>query len=325
MLSRVADSIYWMSRYIERAENMARFVTANQHLMLDLPSGIPSQWEPLVETTGDVEAFRMTYSAADEEEVCWFLTFDAANPNSILSSLRTARENARSIRETLSSDLWLEVNELYLYVQHQASQSKSPLVVFLRHVIRACHSIEGAAYATLSFGEAWHFSRIGRMLERADKTTRILDIRYFMAVASDGGDESPGEDLHWTAVLRSVSALEMYRQKNGMVRPERAAEFLLLDAAFPRSVRNCLRRADASLHSVTGSPTRTFRNEAERRLGRLTAELDYTVIDEVMAKGLHEYVDRLQAKLNGVGNALQACFFSPGDQGGRTPEAAPAA
>ena len=311
MLSRVADSIYWMSRYIERAENVARFVDVNQHLMLDLPRDIPPQWGPLVEITGDAQAFWKTYSAADQEEVCWFLTFDSANPNSILSSLRAARENARSIREILSSDVWVEVNELYLYVEHQAMQSTSSLDDFLRHVIRACHSVEGAAYATLSFGEAWHFSRIGRMLERADKTTRILDIRYFTILPSPIDVGGPTDDLHWTAVLQSVSALEMYRQKHGMVRLDRTADFLILDAVFPRSARNCLRRADASLHAITRSPAGTFGNEAERRLGRLTSELDYTAIGEVIVAGLHEYLDNLQAKLNGVGDALRDSFFAP--------------
>lgn len=311
MLSRVADTIYWMSRYIERAENVARFVDVNQHLMLDLPPDIPPQWGPLVEITGDAPAFWKTYSAADQEEVCWFLTFDAENPNSILSSLRSARENARSIREILSSDVWVEINELYLYVEHQAVQSTSSLDDFLRHVIRACHGVEGAAYATLSFGDAWHFSRVGRMLERADKTTRILDIRYFTILPSSSDVGGPTDDLHWTAVLQSVSALEMYRQKHGMVRLDRTAEFLILDAVFPRSVRNCLRRADASLHAITRSPAGTFRDEAERQLGRLTSELDYTAIGEVIIAGLHEYLDTLQAKLNGVGDALRNSFFAP--------------
>ncbi|MDE0105509.1 MAG: alpha-E domain-containing protein [Bryobacterales bacterium] len=311
MLSRVADSIYWMSRYIERAENVARFVDVNQHLMLDLPSGIPPQWVPLVEITGDADRFWSTYSAADQAEVCWFLTFDAENPNSILSCLRAARENARSIRETLSSDLWLEVNELYLYVEHQAVHSKSSLDYFLRHITRACHAIEGAAYSTLSFGEAWHFSRIGRMIERADKTTRVLDIRYFTVPSSAGDDGGRTEDLHWTAVLRSVSALEMYRKKHGMVRMSRAAEFLVLDPVFPRSVRNCVRRSDASLHAITGSASGTFGNEAERQLGRLASDLAYTAIDEVIDAGFHEYLDAVQVKLNRISNALHESFFAP--------------
>ena len=311
MLSRVADSLYWMSRYIERAENVARFVEVNQHLMLDLPPGLPPQWGPLVEITGDAESFKKAYSGADQEEVCWFLTFDPNNPNSIISSLRAARENARSIREILSSAVWAEINEAYLYVENHANSSSELSYDFLRHVVRASHSVEGATNATLSHSEAWHFSRIGRLLERADKTTRIVDIRYFMLLPSPADVGSPTDDLHWTAVLQSVSALEMYRQRHGMVRLDRTADFLILDPEFPRSVRNCLRRADESLHAVTGTPSGTFRNLAERRLGRLVSSLDYTAVDEVIITGLHEFLDELQVGLNGVGDALQASFFSP--------------
>ena len=142
MLSRVAESVYWMSRYIERAENVARFVEVNEHLMLDLPAGLPQQWGPLVEITGDAEAFHQAYSAADQEEVCWFLTFDPNNPNSIISSLRAARENARSIREILSSAVWGEINEAYLYVENQAQTSNELSYDFLRHVVRASHGVE---------------------------------------------------------------------------------------------------------------------------------------------------------------------------------------
>ena len=311
MLSRVAESIYWMSRYIERAENVARFVEVNEHLMLDLPPGLPPQWGPLIEITGDAEAFKKAYSVTDQEEVCWFLTFDPNNPNSIISSLRAARENARSIREILSSAVWAEINEAYLYAESRAQSSNQLSYDFRRHVVRASHSVEGATNATLSHAEAWHFSRIGRLLERADKTTRIVDIRYFMLLPSPADVGSPTDDLHWTAVLQSVSALEMYRQRHGMVRLDKAADFLVLDPEFPRSVRNCLRRADESLHAITGTPPGRFRNLAERRLGRLVSSLDYTAVDEVIIAGLHEFLDELQVGLNGVGDALHSSFFAP--------------
>lgn len=311
MLSRVAESVYWMSRYIERAENVARFVEVNEHLMLDLPPEMPPQWGPLVEITGDMEAFNRSYSAADQEEVCWFLTFDPNNPNSILSSLRSARENARSVRESLSSAVWAEVNEVYLYAEHRANEGTQSLYDFLRNIIRSSHGVEGATNATLSHSEAWHFSRIGRLLERADKTTRIVDIRYFTLLPSARDVGSPTDDLHWTAVLQSVSALEMYRPQYGMVRLDKTAEFLMLDRDFPRSVRNCLKRADDSLHAITGTPKGSFRNPAERRLGRLVAELDYTEIGEVIEQGLHEFLDELQLRLNEIAASLHDSFFAP--------------
>ena len=311
MLSRVAESIYWMSRYIERAENMARIVDVNEHLMLDLPPGLPPQWAPLVAITGDESAFESRYSAADQDEVSWFLTFDAANPNSILSSLRAARENARSIREILSSAIWVEVNEAYLYVEHQAKIRTAPHHAFLGNVIRASHSVEGATIATMSHAEAYHFSRIGRLTERADQTTRFVDIRYFMLLPSPDEVGSPTDDLHWTAVLQSASALEMYRQRHGMVQMEKTVEFLIVDPDFPRSVRNCVTGANESLHAITGTRPGTYRNAAERRLGRLAAELDYTSIEEVLIDGLHEFLDSVQAKLNGCGAALHDSFFAP--------------
>ena len=311
MLSRVAESIYWMSRYIERAENMARIADVNEHLMLDLPPGLPPQWAPLVAITGDESAFDSRYSAADQDEVYWFLTFDAANPNSILSSLRAARENARSIREIISSAIWAEINEAYLYVEHHAKARAAPDHAFLRNVIRASHSVEGATNATLSHAEAFHFSRIGRLTERADQTTRFVDIRYFTLLPSPHEVDTPTDDLHWTAVLQSASALEMYRQRHGMVQMRGAVEFLLVDPDFPRSVRNCVSRASESLRAITGTRPGTYRNAAERRLGRLAAELDYTSIEEVIIDGLHEFLDSTQAKLNACGASLRDSFFAP--------------
>ena len=197
MLSRVADSIYWMSRYIERAENVARFVDVNHHLMLDLPAGVPRQWEPLVITAGGAEDFAARYREPSQENVIQFLTFDSENPNSILSSLRAARENARSVREIIPAIMWEELNEFCLYVEAEAAKTENRdfSYDFFRHVKRAGHLLEGVTNATLSRGEAWHFSRTGRLLERADKTTRIVDVKYFMlllhAVAIPGGGGKP--------------------------------------------------------------------------------------------------------------------------------------
>lgn len=311
MLSRVAESIYWMSRYVERAENVARFVDVNEFLMLDLPPGMQQQWAPLVETTGDVQDFKKRYGEESQRNVIAFLTFDQKNPNSILSCLRLARENARSIREIISSAMWEEINETYLLVEEAAARNRGDAAYdFMRQVKRASQTLEGITNATLSHGEAWHFSRIGRLLERADKTTRIVDVKYFMLLPSPADVGSPTDDLHWTAVLHSTSAFEMYRQRHGMVRLDRTAEFLVLDPEFPRSVRNCVRRADESMHTVTGTRPGTFQNQAERRMGRLVAELDYTVMSEIILQGLHEFLDDLQVKLNEVGDAIHQSFFA---------------
>jgi uncharacterized alpha-E superfamily protein len=163
---------------------------------------------------------------------------------------------------------------------------------------------------TMSRGEAWHFSRVGRLLERADKTTRILDVKYFLLLpdASDVG--SPIDDLHWTAVLRSASAQDMYRKAHGQVTPNLIVRFLLLDREFPRSTLFCLSEAERSLHEITGTPHKSFRNFAERRLGQLVAELDYTDEQEIVKAGLHESLDQIQAKINRVGDCIFETFFT---------------
>jgi len=180
MLSRVADSIYWMSRYVERAENVARFIDVNLQLMLDAPSGEGQQWEPLVNTTGDHGEFTKCHGKATQQNVIQFLTFDAENSNSILSCVRAARENARTIREIISSEMWLQLNKFYLMVNSAAENPKAlgSLHEFFGEVKNASHLFTGVAAATMTHGEAWYFARLGRTLERADKTSRILDVKY---------------------------------------------------------------------------------------------------------------------------------------------------
>ena len=311
MLSRVADSIYWMARSIERAENVARFVDVNLQLALDLPMGLEEQWKPLVAITGDYPDFSRRYRRTTKENVIQFLVFDLENPNSILSCLRGARENARSIREIISSDMWREINQFYLDLEGATpARALSSPHAFFSEVRRSSHLIEGVTNATMAHGEAWHFHVMGRMIERADKTTRILDVKYFILLPSVGDVGTPVDDLHWSAVLRSASGFEMYRQRHGRLMPERITEFLILDREFPRSVNYCAMRAEDSLHAVTGTPLGTYQNAAERRLGQLVSELAYTDIGEVVVHGLHEFLDMLQARLNDVGDEIFDSFFA---------------
>jgi uncharacterized alpha-E superfamily protein len=176
-------------------------------------------------------------------------------------------------------------------------------------VRRTGHLLLGATDSTLSHGEAWHFARMGRLLERADKSTRVLDVKYFLLLPDVSDVGTPIDDLHWSAVLRSVSGFEMYRKVHGQVAAARIAEFLLLDREFPRSVHHCLINLSFSLHAITGTPLGQFRNPAERRLGQVATELDYTTMDEVFGLGLHEYLDGLQVKLNSVGDSIFETFF----------------
>jgi uncharacterized alpha-E superfamily protein len=311
MLSRVAESIYWMSRYLERAENLARMLDVNVLLQLDLPGHTAEQWEPMVMVTGDDAEFRERYGTATRANVLDFLVFDARSPNSILSCIAAARENARTVREILSSEVWEEINRFHLALRDPGARARVSHEAheLFQEIKRASHLIVGTTNETMPHGEAWHFGRIGRFLERADKTSRILDVKYFLLLPSADDVGKPVDDLQWSALLRSASALEAYRKVFGRVSASNVAGFLLFDREFPRSVHRCVSSAQESLHAITGTPDRRFANPAERSLGRLAADLDYTDMAEVIADGLHEFVDELQARLNTVGDDITHGFF----------------
>ena len=312
MLSRVADSIYWMSRYVERAENVARFIEVNLQLMLDAPSGEDQQWEPLVNTTGDHGAFTKRYGKATQQNVIHFLTFDAENSNSILSCVRAARENARTIREIISSEMWLQLNKFYLMVTAAADNSSAQADPheFFTEVKNTNHLFNGVAEATMTHGEPWHFFHMGRMLERADKTSRILDVKYFILLRSAQDVGTPFDDIQWAAVLRSASAFEMYRKRHGRISPKDVVEFLLLDREFPRAIHFCLLAARDSLHAISGTPAGTFRHVPEKLLGQLCSDLSFTSVDEIINSGLHEYLDDLQTRMNQVAAGIYETFFT---------------
>ncbi|MEM6425841.1 MAG: alpha-E domain-containing protein [Cyanobacteria bacterium P01_H01_bin.119] len=311
MLSRVADSIYWLNRYVERAENVARFVEVNLNLLLDAPSGIAQQWEPLVITTGDMPLFRDRYGEATAENVLKFLTFDPDYPSSILSCLRSARENARSVREIISSEMWERVNAFYLMVKDAAQlDSLADVHSFYPEVKLASHLFAGVMDATLSHNEGWHFGQLGRLLERAEKTARILDVKYFILLPSVKDVGSPLDDLQWIALLKSASAYEMYRKCEYRIEPKHVMEFLILNREFPRSIQFCLLEAERSLCKISGTAAGTWRTPSDRALGRVRSELDYITIDEIMQQGIHEFLDGLQRRINQVGDQVFTDFFA---------------
>ena len=312
MLSRVASSIYWLNRYIERAENYARFIEVNLNLSLDLPRGTAEQWEPLVATTGDHESFTARYGKATKKAVIQFLSSDAANPNSILSCLVAARENARSVREIISTDMWEQVNRFHLMVREAVFRglASQNLHAFLTEVKSASHLFLGITDATMSHGEGWHFGRLGRLLERADKTSRILDVKYFILLPTVAEVGTPFDIIQWSALLKSASALEMYCKQHGRISPNPVAEFLILNPNFPRAIRYCLIKAEDSLHAIAGSESDRHNNLAEQRLGRLRSEMDYIDMAEILSGGLHEFFDGFQLKLNRTDDAIYETFFA---------------
>ncbi len=314
MLSRVADSVHWMNRYVERAENVARFIDVNYNLLLGDAEAIAGQWAPLVYTTGDDDLFSSLYDSPSQENVLRFLAFERENSNSIVSCLAKARENARTIREVIPGPMWEELNKFYHMVRDAAydpSVMEQPFD-FCNKVKLTSHLLNGITTATMSQGEAWHFGRCGRLIERADKTSRLIDVQYYILLPDPKDVGSALDVVRWSALLQSASALEMYRREHGRIVPMTVADFLLLNRSFPRSIHFCVIKFQESVHAITGSSSGTFVNRTEQRVGRLCANLDYTSISDIIQGGLHEFIDELQAQLNSVGEALHEDFFTVG-------------
>jgi len=315
MLSRVADSLYWMARYIERAENNSRILDVNLQVTLDDENtgvdGDKIDWEPILATLEEQKLFNSLYTVMNADTVCEFITFAKENPNSIRSSVAAARENARTVREYISSEMWERINGLYLWLNSPAARQMfaSSAIDFFRHVVDCSHQFHGTTAATLTHGEGWHFLQIGKYLERADSTSRILDLKYHILLPR--GEEVGGnvDTIQWQAVLKSCSAFEAYRKiHTGQVTPWSVAEFIVLHDSFPRSIRFCVEGVDAALHRISGCDRGHFCTDAERLSGRLCSDLNYTRIADVFKMGLHEYLDGIQLRLIEISTAMHSKY-----------------
>jgi uncharacterized alpha-E superfamily protein len=318
MLSRVADSLYWMSRYYERAENVSRILDVNLQLMLDLPKLDAEQqralWEPVLRSTGDHEPFYEHYKASTSENVIDFLTLNPRNPNSIVNCITTARENARHVREQISLEMWEEINRTYLWMKGQTLKKiqKQGPYEFFTDVKNASHLFQGITDGTMTHGEDWDFIQVGKYLERADMTTRILDANDEIFIKTPAQSQTGGT-LQWSAILRSCSSHDAYRKFYvAQVEPDKVVEFLILSELFPRSIRSCVGALDVSLRRISGTQEERFTNNAEKLTGRLVAELNYSALEDIKTVGMHKYMDELQIKLNAIGEAIfQTYLFSP--------------
>ncbi len=310
MLSRVAEALYWMQRYRERAENTARLIEVNLNLNIDAPGDSSVQWYPVVATTGDADLFKKFYGEPTEERVLKFLTFDLRNPDSILNCLHKARENARSIRPIITSEMWHELNKAYLFVQKAASvaRDRRPGQEFYDRVRTHCQLITGITDTTLSHNEAWHFSRLGNLLERADQTSRILDVKYYMLLPSAKHVGSPYDDIQWAALLKSASALEMYRRVRHSIHHASVAEFLILNREFPRAIHSCLIRAEESLRWILEGKTEG--SEPYALLAALRDHLSNTTVYEIFKRGLHEFLDDIQSRIMQINISMHTAFFA---------------
>lgn len=315
MLSRVADAVLWMSRYIERAEHAARVVDVNINLLLDL--GVQQErearryWEPLIGVPAAQELFYQLYTEANERTLPEFLTFNTDNPNCILSTISRARENARSVREAISSEMWEQLNRTYWLVRSASSRrlwEEGPHA-FYQQIKEAAQAFQGITDATMLRGEEWQFVQLGKYLERADNTSRLLDIKLNMLLPEAGEPAEPVEAVQWMAVLKSCSAYEAYRRHQ--VAPLDAwsvCEFLVFSDLFPRSIRFSVTQAAAALDAIGGGGT-TAARQAQRVMGRLRSGLEFGTVDDLRVEGIHHYLDQLQIRLNRVGEELHAAYF----------------
>jgi len=311
MLSRVAESIFWMARYIERAENTARFVEVTLNLVLDQPMGVDQPWRPLINATGDDAAFDKSYKVADAESVTRFMAFDREYPNSVISTLRNARENARSVRESLSSEAFEQINSLYHYVNAAARSGTSPdsPTEFFDTIRQHCHLLTGILDATMSHDLAWHFANMGRLLERADKTSRILDVKYFTLLPTVDSVGTAHDDLQWSSLLFSISGFEAYRRQHHMIRSNSVVDFFLLHPEFPRSVLFCIENLEISLAAISGGATDDRHAKAAKLATAVKKKLSQTDASDILRDGLHEFVDTLQKDMNLIGESITETYF----------------
>lgn len=311
MLSRVADNLYWMSRYIERAENIARLIDVNVQLLMDFQTlddaQVKEHWLPLVRSAGSEDLFLKLYDQADSETVTEFLTFSQENPSSVLSCVAAARENARMIRDQLATEMWEVLNGLYLQLQGGSARQvwASGSYEFYKELRNGSHLFQGVTDAVFPRGPGYHFIQIGRYLERADKTSRILDLKYHILLPKVSDVGGAVDAAQWAAILRSFSALEAYHRVYVTdVVPWKVADLLLLSGSFPRSVRFCVNRVGDALAGVGGKDGGTRGREAEGLCAAMSEQLGRRSVTEIVQGGLHEYLKALQRDLAGINRSV---------------------
>ncbi len=292
MLRRVADSLFWAARYLERAEWRARLVSVNYNLLIEGPAPAANAWSSLLAITGDQQLFERHYRAADESAVLSFFVLDERSPSSIRSCIYAARANARALRHRISSELWLELNTLYLDARSWTLSrlETGEVFEFFSQLQGRLYRVAGVINGTLPRGIGFDFLQLGSILERAENVTRLLDIKYHLLLPRVEDVGGPIDLLQWTAVLRSASALEAYRLAYGnLIRTDRVVELLLFDSTFPRSVRYCLDRLDAALRRVASAAPEPAPAPPNLTAG-LAALLASRTAGDVIASGLHAYL-----------------------------------
>jgi uncharacterized alpha-E superfamily protein len=308
MLSRVAENVYWLARYLERAENMARLVNVNSNLLLDLPPKYRPGWLALIDITGSRERFDAREKRAEERDIVHFLVADLENPGSIFSSVSSARENARTLRDVLPNEVLEHMNELFMEIKEKlpAALSKRTRFRFLQGIIRGMQALAGEFDGAMSRNDAFTLLMLGRNLERADMTSRIIDVRSAQALPADAPGFQPFETIQWLNLLKSLSGYQMYRLSQ-RTRVSRSAvlDFVLRDLQFPRACLFCLKEVEHFLRALPRSASVLGSLEEARSF------LDNATLETLDQPGLHELIDRLQVHIIGMHERIAQSYFPP--------------
>lgn len=308
MLSRVAERVYWLARYIERAENTARMITSFHLVSLDMPKAVQLSWKGLVAVTGTDDIFDEHYQRDDERNCVKFLMADHYNPSSIFSSLKSARENVRTTRDLVPSEAWEIVNELFLFARDNMDTGigKRGRYQFLSEIVQRCQTLTGLLAGCMSHDPAYDFIRLGRNLERADMTSRQIDIGAIRFLKKSSDDPSPYDGLLWTSILRSQSGFQMYRQHvKRRINGVDVVRFLLQDIPFPRAVAHALRYVQEALERLPRNemPLRLVMQARRHALG---ADVDQLISED----RLHDFIDTLQQDIGQIHDAIVDTWFS---------------
>jgi uncharacterized alpha-E superfamily protein len=313
MLARVVENVYWLSRYLERAENTARIIGVNTNLLLDLPGGIAPGWLPLVDISGNRAEFDIKGTRGEERDVVNFLIADKDNPGSICSSLAAARENARTLREILPTEAWELLNEFFPAFTKDLSTgiNKRTRFEFLKRIVITLQTIAGMLDGTMNRNDAYTFSTLGRNLERADMTSRIVDVRSAQLLPAETPELRPFETVQWMSVLKSLSGYQMYRLKmRTRVKRTDVLQFLLRDDQFPRSCQFCLMQLENSLNSL---PRSEGVLDVLAGAARFIERAPLATLDQ---PGLHELIDQIQLHIHNVHERLAESYFPSRDVSG---------
>lgn len=320
MLARDADSMYWMSRYVERAEHVARLLLVNSNLLMDVGELAPAlqqrQWQSVLTILrADADFPPAPPGQAPRPmgaRVVQYMAFDPANLNSLLNCLARARENARGIRENISSEMWECLNTLYWFVQSGEARQRFEEAPdgFYRHVMNRSMLFQGLADQTLTHDQGWHFAQLGKYLERIDVTCRVIEAKFGMLRTTDKALAGALRNIHWMAVLRSCCSIESYRRRHvGDMDPMRVASYLILEREFPRSIRFAVDRAHDAITAIRAEVNPLAIDVAERILGRLDAQLEYGEMSEILAEGIPAYLQKIQDGVAEAALTLQRSYF----------------